>query len=380
MHQREHVAESAFGRGCSPLARSQSSVRANVEATVGHEVLRATSSLMGFTGAVYPVHPTAHASRRARWPSVLDVPDDIDLAVIAVPAAGGGQGRRAMCAKAIAARGARGQASPRSTKQARSTRPRSCRSRTPPRHAVLGPASMGVISTVPEVSIRVDSPGDADPRPGRRSPSQSGPLGVALLEQAHRAGVGISHFVALGNKADVSTNDFLQYWEGDESTSVMALHVASFGSHAKFTRDSRDGSRRQSRSMAVKTGGGDEDRTAGALFQSDRRDPRGTRSPQLFDVARVLDGQPLPPGDRVAVISNAYGVEVARRRRRWSAAGSAHGRLRRRLRDSPVAAGCRHGVRRRTHDRPHLQAQSMRTTTGRSGACIADGARRPQRW
>ena len=94
---------------------------------------------------------------------------------------------------------------------------------------VLGPASMGVISTVPEVSMHATF-APVTLIPGRVAfSSQSGPLGVALLEQAHRAGVGISHFVALGNKADVSTNDFLQYWEGDASTSVMALHIASFG-------------------------------------------------------------------------------------------------------------------------------------------------------
>ena len=172
---------------------------------------------------------------------------------------------------------------------------------------VLGPASMGVISTVPEVSMHA-SFAPVTLIPGRVAfSSQSGPLGVALLEQAHRAGVGISHFVALGNKADVSTNDFLQYWEGDESTSVMALHIASFGNPRKFTRLARRVSKTKP-IVAVKTGGGDEDRTADALFRQTGVIPVGEIA-ELFDVARVLDSQPLPRGDRVAVISNAYGAK-----------------------------------------------------------------------
>ena len=172
---------------------------------------------------------------------------------------------------------------------------------------VLGPASMGVISTVPEVSMHATY-APVTVIPGRVAfSSQSGPLGVALLEQANRSGVGISHFVVLGNKADVSTNDFLQYWEGDEATSVMALHIASFGNPRKFTRLVRRVSKTKP-IVAVKTGGGDSDRTVDALFRQTGVIPVNEVA-QLFDVARVLDTQPLPPGDRVVVLSNAHGVQ-----------------------------------------------------------------------
>ncbi|HTN78659.1 MAG TPA: acetate--CoA ligase family protein, partial [Acidimicrobiales bacterium] len=173
---------------------------------------------------------------------------------------------------------------------------------------ILGPASMGIISTVPKVSMQATY-APVTLIPGRVAfSSTSGPLGVALLEQAHRAGVGISHFVALGNKADVSTNDFLQYWEGDDATSVMALHIGSFGNPRKFTRIARRVSKAKP-IVAVKTGGGDEDRTVDALFRQTGVIPVAEIA-QLFDVARVLDSQPLPGGERVVVLSNAHGAHA----------------------------------------------------------------------
>ena len=328
MHQREHVAEArSVARLLAP--RTIAVIGAGERrGTVGHEVLRNLIA-HGFTGAVYPVHPTARtvASVRA-WPSVLDVPDDVDVAVIAVPAAEVVKVVEQCARKRVRGLdGALGGLRRGRRSRGRSTRPRWCRSRIATACGCSVPASMGVISTVPEVSMHATF-APVTLIPGRVAfSSQSGPLGVALLEQAHRAGVGISHFVALGNKADVSTNDFLQYWEGDESTSVMALHIASFGNPRKFTRLARRVSKTKP-IVAVKTGGGDADRTADALFRQTGVIPVGEIA-ELFDVARVLDSQPLPRGDRVAVISNAYGAkslaEAALTRCR-----SAHGRAQRR--------------------------------------------------
>ncbi len=306
MHQREHVAEArSVARLLAPrtIAVIGASER---RGTVGHEVLRNLID-HGFTGAVYPVHPTARSVASVRaWPSVLDVPDDVDLAVIAVPAAEvvkvveqcarkRVQGLIVLAAgfAEVDEHGALAEHEMVSIAHRHGMR-------------VLGPASMGVISTVPEVSMHATF-APVTLIPGRVAfSSQSGPLGVALLEQAHRAGVGISHFVALGNKADVSTNDFLQYWEGDASTSVMALHIASFGNPRKFTRLARRVSKTKP-IVAVKTGGGESDRTVDALFRQTGVIPVNEIA-QLFDVARVLDSQPLPPGDRVVVLSNAYGA------------------------------------------------------------------------
>ena len=307
MHQREHVAEAhSVARLLAP--RTIAVIGAGERrGTVGHEVLRNLIA-HGFNGAVYPVHPTADSIASVRaWPSVLDVPDDIDLAVIAVPAAEVVKVVEQCARKRV--RGLVVLAAGFAEVDEAGVRDEAEIVSIAHRHGmrVLGPASMGVISTVPEVSMHA-SFAPVTLIPGRVAfSSQSGPLGVALLEQAHRAGVGISHFVALGNKADVSTNDFLQYWEGDESTSVMALHIASFGNPRKFTRIARRVSKTKP-IVAVKTGGGDEDRTADALFRQTGVIPVGEIA-ELFDVARVLDSQPLPRGDRVAVISNAYGAK-----------------------------------------------------------------------
>ena len=308
MHEREHIAEArSVARLLAP--RTVAVIGAGERrGTVGHEVLRNLIS-HGFTGAVYPVHPTAHAVASVRaWPSVLDVPDDVDLAVLAVPAC-----EVVKVVEQCARKRVRGlvilAAGFAEVDEAGATAEGELVS-IAHRHGmrVLGPASMGVISTVPEVSMHATY-APVTLIPGRVAfSSQSGPLGVALLEQAHRAGVGISHFVALGNKADVSTNDFLQYWEGDEATSVMALHIASFGNPRKFTRLARRVSKTKP-IVAVKTGGGDSDRTVDALFRQTGVIPVNEVA-QLFDVARVLESQPLPPGDRVVVLSNAHGVQA----------------------------------------------------------------------
>ena len=141
--------------------------------------------------------------------------------------------------------------------------------------------------------------------PGRVGVSlQSGPLGIGLLELADRLGVGISSFVSLGNKADVSANDFLNYWDDDPDTAVVLLYTESFGNPRKFGRIARRVSRRKP-IVAVKSGRGlPDDVAADALYQQ-AGVIRVDTVRQLFDVGRVLDGQPLPAGGRVAVVANA---------------------------------------------------------------------------
>ena len=105
---------------------------------------------------------------------------------------------------------------------------------------VIGPESMGVINTAPGVSL-VANFGEVAVRPGNVGfLTQSGTLGLAALDHAHRLGVGFSAFVDVGSKIDVSGNDLLQYWADDERTTVVALHLQSFGNPRKFTRIVRD--------------------------------------------------------------------------------------------------------------------------------------------
>ncbi len=185
---------------------------------------------------------------------------------------------------------------------------------------LIGPESLGLISTDPTVELHA-SLSAVDVLPGRVGfLTQSGTLGIAALEHARRVGLGISTFIDVGAKADVSGNDVLQFWEGDPRTDVVLLYLESFGNPRKFTRLARRLSRRKP-IIAVKAAGatpqrlaptveGDPDwpadATIGALL-SQSGVIRVDTPTELFDVARVIVDQPVPAGRRIAVISNSRG-------------------------------------------------------------------------
>ncbi|HEX7133636.1 MAG TPA: GNAT family N-acetyltransferase, partial [Iamia sp.] len=289
-------------------------------------------------GPVYPVNPEADvvASVRAH-PSILDVPDEIDLAVVVVPADQVAEvveqcGRKrvqglVVISAGFAETGADGARRERElVEQARRLGIR-----------LIGPNTMGVVNTAPDVRLLATF-ADVAPKPGRVAvSSQSGTIGAALLRRLDQLGLGVSSFVATGNKADVSGNDLLQYWETDDATDVVLLYLESFGNPRNFARIAR----RVGRSkpiVAVKAGSalaargpdrgidGEGDGFAGPTRAGSRA---GIRSEdvsdallaqtgvirvdtldQLFDVTRVLVDQPLPAGRRVAVLSNFWGPAV----------------------------------------------------------------------
>jgi acetate---CoA ligase (ADP-forming) len=140
--------------------------------------------------------------------------------------------------------------------------------------------------------------------------SQSGALGLALLGHAAARGLGISSFVALGNRADVSTNDLLEYWADDERTAVVALYMESFGNPRRFSQVSRRVSRRKP-ILAVKGGRGRplDDAATDALFRQ-AGVLRVETTQTLFDAAELLERQPLPHGRRVGVVTNSGGLGV----------------------------------------------------------------------
>jgi acyl-CoA synthetase (NDP forming) len=188
---------------------------------------------------------------------------------------------------------------------------------------LIGPNCLGLLNTDPSVRLNASfSP--VFPPPGRISLlSQSGALGLAILAAAQRFGLGLSTFVSVGNKADVSTNDLLQYWEEDESTDVILLYLESFGNPRRFARIARRVSRRKPL-VAIKSGrtkaGG---RAAGshtaalaarevavdALFHQTGV-MRADTLEEMFDLAAVLGSQPLPRGRHVAIVTNAGGPAI----------------------------------------------------------------------
>ena len=160
--------------------------------------------------------------------------------------------------------------------------------------------------------------------PGRIAfSSQSGALGLALLEKASERGLGFSAFVSIGNKADVSSNDLLEWWEEDDETDVVLLYLESFGNPQKFARvagrvarrkpilalkagTSRAGARAASSHTAALAG---SDAAVEALFRS-AGVLRARSLEELVDVATLLSSQPLPRGRRVAVLTNAGGLGI----------------------------------------------------------------------
>ena len=207
-----------------------------------------------FQGPVYPVNPTAGSVAGVRaYPKVTDVPDHVDLAIVCVPAVHvravaedcvrKGVGGLVVISAGFAEIDAEHGASEHQLVElARGNGMR-----------IIGPNCMGVVNTNPDVRMNATFAPFA-PTPGRLGfASQSGGLGIELLARSAELGLGISTFVSMGNKADVSSNDLLQYWEEDPETDVILLYLESFGNPRKFARLARRIARKKP-IIAVKSG------------------------------------------------------------------------------------------------------------------------------
>jgi acyl-CoA synthetase (NDP forming)/RimJ/RimL family protein N-acetyltransferase len=329
MREREQRAEArSIARLLNP--RSVAIVGASNDAgKIGHAVV-VNLLRSGFDGPLYPVNPEArHVAGIPAYHSVLAVPDELDLAVIAVPAAAVPAVVDECAARQVKGLivisggfGERGSADERATGRAAQralvteARARGMR--------VVGPNCLGVVNTAPDVRLNA-SLAPLPPLPGRVGFfSQSGALGVTILGEAARRGLGVSTFVSAGNRADVSGNDLLQFWESDERTDVVLMYLESFGNPRKFARLTRRLGRRKP--IVTIKGGTSGAPVAGleqtsvdvpevsarALFEASGVIRVETLS-GMFDVALLLATQPLPGGDRVAVVGNstAIGILVA---------------------------------------------------------------------
>ncbi|MEY9964528.1 acyl-CoA synthetase (NDP forming)/RimJ/RimL family protein N-acetyltransferase [Streptacidiphilus sp. MAP12-16] len=289
---------------------------------VGRSVLRNLLAA-GFTGRLQAVNRNADTIESAELDGVPvrstvgDLPEPVDLAVIAVPVeqvpavvaecgARGVQGLIVVTA-GYAETGAAGRTRQRElVRQARAAGMR-----------VIGPNAFGLINTDPDVRLNAS----LSPELAAGGPlgvfSQSGAIGAALLEAAHRRGLGLSSFVSAGNRADVSGNDLLQYWEEDEHTRVVLLYLESFGNPRKFSRIARRVS--ATKPIVVIKGGRHtasipaghaaavtriDDSTVDTLF-AQAGVIRVDTITELYDAADLLAHQPLPPGDRIAVVGNS---------------------------------------------------------------------------
>lgn len=279
----------------------------------------------GFTGAVHAVNPRGGKVRGLNAVrSVADVPGDLDLAVVAVPAAS-----VLGVARECAARGVHAlvvvSAGFAETGEVGRERQREllgiCRAAG---MRLVGPNCLGVMNTDPAVSLNASFGPVAAPHGRVAFMSQSGALGIAVIDVAHEEGLGLSSFVSIGNKADLSGNDFLAYWDRDEQTDVIVLYLESFGNPRRFSRVARavaahkpiiavKGGRSAAGARAAGSHTGAllaaSDATVDALFAQSgvvRTDTLG----ELFDVAGLLAAQPPPAGSRVGIVTNGGGLGI----------------------------------------------------------------------
>ena len=182
---------------------------------------------------------------------------------------------------------------------------------------LIGPNCLGVINTAQEVSLNASLAPVMPPRGRAGFFCQSGALGSAILEKVSGRGLGLSTFVSAGNRADVSGNDLLQYWEEDDATEVILLYLESIGNPRKFSRIARRVSRAKP-IIAVRSGRTTQGVPMGHAVRQIAAPPEAVDAmfrqagiiqvdtlDKMFDVAQLLAHQPLPGGSRVAIVGNS---------------------------------------------------------------------------
>jgi acetate---CoA ligase (ADP-forming) len=275
-----------------------------------------------FTGAAYPVNQRAEPVAGVRaYRSVAEIPDRLDLVVVCLPGDGVlaaarealERGVRALCviSAGFAETGRKG--AERQEQLLALVRTHGAR--------LIGPNCLGIAVSRPRLNAtfapRAFAPGTIG------FSSQSGALGLAVLERAAARGLGLSAFVSIGNKADVSSNDLLEFWEDDPDTELIALYLESFGNPRRFGRVARRVAGRKPilamKGGATRAGARAARSHTAALAGSDAavdalfRQAGVTRArtlEELLDAAAFFSSQPLPRGRRVAILTNAGGLAI----------------------------------------------------------------------
>jgi acetyl coenzyme A synthetase (ADP forming)-like protein len=291
--------------------------------TIGYVIL---DSLLrdGYTGAVYPVNPRAEVVHSIRaYPSIGELPGPVDLAMIVVPkelvvqvaTECGEAGVKGMVVISAGFREVGGEGVERERELLAVTRKYDMR--------LVGPNCMGVLNTDPAISMNATFAPTTPPTGNVAFLSQSGAMGVTILDYAREYGIGVSKFLSLGNKADISGNDALEYLKDDERTSVILMYLESFGNPRRFTRIAREvthvkpvvavkaartlaGARAASSHTGAMAG---RDVATDALF-AQCGVIRVDTVEGLFDMGMGFGNAPLPKGNRVAVVTNAGGPGI----------------------------------------------------------------------
>lgn len=317
MSAREHRAEAA-SISAFFNAQSVAVIGASRRSDTVGSVLVRNLVLGEYAGRVYAVNPSATSvSGLPAYANVSDIPDQVDLAIVAVPAdavadvvldcANKGVHGLIVISAGFAETGDEGRK--RQRKLVGLARSYGLR--------LIGPNCLGVINTAAALSLNASLSPVMPPRGRAGFFCQSGALGSAILEKVRGRGLGLSTFVSAGNRADVSGNDLLQYWEEDAATEVILLYLESIGNPRKFSRIARRVSRHKPivavrsgratqgvpmghavRSIEAPQAAVDEMFRQAGVIQVDTLD-------EMFDVAQFLAHQPLPRGSRVGVVGNS---------------------------------------------------------------------------
>jgi acetate---CoA ligase (ADP-forming) len=292
--------------------------------TVGGEIFHNLLEV-GFNGPVYPVNVNADVVQSVRaYPTIADVPGEVELAVVAVPAPAvtgavrecAHKGVRAVVVVSAGFAETDEEGAERQRELLEICRAAGIR--------LVGPNCLGILNTAEDVRLNATFAPGAPPAGRVAFVSQSGALGLALIELAGGRDLGLSSFASVGNKADISGNDLLSYWGDDEGTDVALLYVESFGNPRRFSTIARrigarkpivavKAGRSQAGARAISSHTGAllaaSDVTVDALFRQAgviRTDSLG----EMLDVASLLQSQPLPAGRRVAILTNAGGPGI----------------------------------------------------------------------
>lgn len=277
-----------------------------------------------FKGPLYPVHPTAKFIHSIRaFPSISLLPEAVDLVIIVIPREG-----VLSVVEECGEKGVKGivtiSAGFRESGTAGAELERQLQERIKQYGMrLVGPNCMGVINTDPSVSLNATFAPTIPNRGNIAFASQSGAMGVTILDYAKQLNLGLSMFASLGNKRDISGNDLLEYWQDDPSVEVILMYLESFGNPINFVKLAREVSRKKP-IVVVKSGrsaagarvayshtgsiaGVDE--AFDALFHQCGV-IRANTIEEMFDISMAFAHQPIPRGPRLAIVSNAGGPAI----------------------------------------------------------------------
>jgi len=291
--------------------------------TIGHQIVHNLIA-DGFTGVVHAVNPRGGAiNGLPAYPTIGDIPGGVDLAVIVVPYAqvqgvaeqvcSAGTKAVVVISAGFSEVGAAGAERERALVELFR------------RHDVrmVGPNCMGVVNADPAVSMNATFARVMPPFGPAAFVSQSGALGLSILDHAREYGIGMSQFVSVGNKPDVSGNDLLELWEHDPSVQVILMYVESFGNPRRFlelaSRITKTKPIIVVKSGRSRAGARAASSHTGALAASDIAVDallaqagviRATTVEELFDIASAFNVRALPASRRTAVLTNAGGPGI----------------------------------------------------------------------